>query len=189
MALRKQHVRNFFCLLMLSNGTPMFRMGDEFLQTQRGNSNPYNQDNETSWLDWSRLAEHHDIFLFFRQMIAFRKAHSSLSRFGFWRDDVCWFGRDSAVDLSFESRSLAFCLSAAGSSEDVLYVMINGSDMATEFVVQYLIPTGWRTLIDTSRTAPFVCSPSELEPLDSPRKLLAPRSVVVLGARSALSCA
>ena len=41
--------------VMLANGTPMFRMGDEFLQTQGGNNNPYNQDNETSWLDWTRL--------------------------------------------------------------------------------------------------------------------------------------
>ena len=38
---------------MLSNGMPMFAAGDEFLQTQRGNNNPYNQDNETTWLDWS----------------------------------------------------------------------------------------------------------------------------------------
>ena len=35
-ALRKRQVKNFFALLMLSNGTPMFRMGDEFLQTQGG---------------------------------------------------------------------------------------------------------------------------------------------------------
>ena len=52
--LRKQQVKNFITLLLLSNGTPMFRMGDEFMQTQGGNNNPYNQDNETSWLDWAR---------------------------------------------------------------------------------------------------------------------------------------
>jgi len=38
-ALRKQQIRNMFCLLMLSNGTPMFVAGDEFMQTQRGCSN------------------------------------------------------------------------------------------------------------------------------------------------------
>ena len=92
--LRKQQVKNFFCLLMLSNGTPMFRMGDEFLQTQQGNNNPYNQDNETSWLDWSRLDEHSRHVPLFRQMIAFRKAHPSLSRSRFWRDDVSWYGVD-----------------------------------------------------------------------------------------------
>jgi pullulanase/glycogen debranching enzyme len=41
--------------LMLANGTPMFCAGDEFLNTQHGNNNPYNQDNETTWLDWSLL--------------------------------------------------------------------------------------------------------------------------------------
>lgn len=33
MELRKRQVKNLCCLLLLSNGTPMFRMGDELLQT------------------------------------------------------------------------------------------------------------------------------------------------------------
>jgi isoamylase len=52
LALRRKQVKNFCCLLFLSNGIPMFRAGDEFLNTQYGNNNPYNQDNETGWLDW-----------------------------------------------------------------------------------------------------------------------------------------
>jgi glycogen operon protein len=40
---------------MVANGTPMFVAGDEFLNTQRGNNNPYNQDNETTWVDWDKL--------------------------------------------------------------------------------------------------------------------------------------
>jgi glycogen operon protein len=55
--IRRQQVKNFATLLFLANGTPMFRAGDEFLKTQGGNSNPYNQDNETSWLDWGALDE------------------------------------------------------------------------------------------------------------------------------------
>jgi glycogen operon protein len=51
-ALRKRQAKNLLCLLLLANGTPMLRAGDEFLQTQGGNNNPYNQDNETGWLDW-----------------------------------------------------------------------------------------------------------------------------------------
>ena len=38
--------------------------GDELLHTQGGNNNPYNQDNETSWLDWGRLDAHRDVFRF-----------------------------------------------------------------------------------------------------------------------------
>ena len=55
LALRRKQVKNFCCLLLLSNGIPMFRAGDEFLNTQYGNNNPYNQDNETGWLDWRQL--------------------------------------------------------------------------------------------------------------------------------------
>ncbi|MGA7318008.1 MAG: isoamylase, partial [Silvibacterium sp.] len=41
-ALRRKQVKNFCCLLFLSNGVPMFRAGDEFLNSQYGNNNPYN---------------------------------------------------------------------------------------------------------------------------------------------------
>src|SRR5437762_2948501 len=79
-ALRKRQAKNLLCLLLLANGTPMLRAGDEFLQTQSGNNNPYNQDNATTWLDWNRLESHADVFRFTRLMIAFRKAHPSLCR-------------------------------------------------------------------------------------------------------------
>lgn len=149
MALRKRQVRNFFCLLMLSNGTPMFRMGDEFLQTQRGNSNPFNQDNDTSWLDWSRLEQHRDIFNFVRDMIAFRKALPLISRFGFWREDVRWFGPDGTVDLSSGSRTLGVYLAGTDRGDGVLCIMINASLRPVDF----LLPSGpvryWQLRIDT----------------------------------------
>ena len=40
--------------VFLSAGTPMLLAGDEFGRTQGGNNNAYCQDNEISWLDWSR---------------------------------------------------------------------------------------------------------------------------------------
>lgn len=179
--LRKQHVRNFFCLLMLSNGTPMFRMGDEFLQTQRGNSNPFNQDNDTSWLDWNRLDEHRDIFYFVRDMIAFRKAHSSLSRFGFWRDDVTWFGPDGPVDLSPRSQTLAYLLTGRSEGDDDLYVMINGGSRAVAFSVQPVNGSDWRCVIDTSRAEPFEGESVPSAVLDTHSMVtVESRSVVVL---------
>ena len=93
-------MRNFCALLLLSNGTPMFCAGDEFMHTQGGNNNPYNQDNETTWLDWSLLDRNRDIFRFFRMMIAFRKAHPSIGRSRFWREDVRWYGMGRDVDWS-----------------------------------------------------------------------------------------
>jgi glycogen operon protein len=125
LALRRKQVKNFCCLLFLSNGTPMFRAGDEFLNTQFGNNNPYNQDNETGWLDWSQLQTNGDIFRFFKNMIAFRKAHPTLSRSRFWREDVAWYGVGPGVDLSYDSHSLAFCLHGISQDDDDIYAMIN----------------------------------------------------------------
>ena len=59
------------------------------MNTQRGNNNPWNQDNETTtWLDWDLLQKNSDMFRFFKGMIAFRKAHPSLARSRFWRENT-----------------------------------------------------------------------------------------------------
>lgn len=179
--LRKQQVKNFVCLLMLSNGTPMFRMGDEFLHTQGGNNNPYNQDNETSWLDWRRLEEHQDIFRFFKEMIAFRKARPAISRSHFWRDDVHWFGPDGPVDLSPSSQALAFSLSGRSVNDGDLYVLINGALRPVTFRVQRGATGMWRKVIDTAAESPRDISRSGIAGdmvLDTLE--IAPHSVVVL---------
>ncbi|SMP66690.1 glycogen operon protein [Neorhodopirellula lusitana] len=154
MRLRKQQVKNFFCLLMLSNGTPMFRMGDEFMQTQHGNNNPYNQDNETSWLDWDRRSIHDDIFRFCKRMIAFRKAHPSISRSRFWRDDVKWYGTQHLVDLSNQSQQLAFGLHGASQEDANIYVMINAAPDPVVFGIHEGRVGDWLQVVDTSLDSP-----------------------------------
>lgn len=71
--LRKKQLRNAFALLMLSQGMPMFFMGDEFGNSQGGNNNPYCQDNETTWLDWTDLEKNRELFTYVKRMIAFRR--------------------------------------------------------------------------------------------------------------------
>lgn len=169
-ALRKQQVKNFFTLLMLANGTPMFCAGDEFLNTQGGNSNPYNQDNETTWLDWSLLEKNQDVFRFFQYMIAFRKARPWIGRSRYWREDVHWFGRRGPVDLA--SHTLAYSLHG----EKDLYVMINAFHEPLIFRIQE--EKQWDRLVDTHRQD---LAQESLLSLDYE---VAERSVVVLESRS-----
>ena len=159
----------------------MLRAGDEFLQTQGGNNNPYNQDNETSWLDWGRLDVHPDVFRFARLMIGFRKGHPSLCRSRFWRDDIHWYGVGPAVDLSYGSRTLAYHLSGMSQGDDDFYVMVNGHWEPLEFVVQEGCPSGWLRVVDTARESPDdIREPDRGVPLTSARYTVGPRSVVVL---------
>jgi glycogen operon protein len=179
-ALRVRQAKNLCCLLFLSAGTPMFRAGDEFLQTQGGNNNPYNQDNETGWLDWSRLKTRAGMFSFFKKMIAFRKAHRTLCRSRFWRDDVAWYGVGKNVDLSHDSHSLAFYLDGASQNDADLYVMINSYWEALLFTVQHGEAHQWNRLIDTSLDEPRDFLEGAGETISSLRYSVGPRSVVVL---------
>ncbi len=178
LALRQRQAKNACALLMLSAGTPMLRAGDEFLQTQGGNTNPYNQDNATSWLDWSRAEAFAGVRRFFKLMIAFRARHPSLTRSTFWRDDVRWFGEAGAPDWSHESRRLAFFLDGASERDDDLYVMINMGDDERRFTPQVQGP--WRLAVDTALATPDdIAEDARAAPAPAERHL-APKSVVVL---------
>jgi len=179
LALRRRQVKNFCSLLMLSNGIPMFRAGDEFLNTQLGNNNPYNQDNEISWLNWDQLQTNQDIFRFFKKMIAFRKVHPSLCRSRFWREDISWYGTGPAADLSYDSRILAFCLHGISQNDDDIYVMINAYWEELPFVVQEGTEKEWRRVVDTSLASPDDFAETGV-PLQTMKYVVAPRSVVVL---------
>ena len=64
---------------MLSNGIPMFAAGDEFLHTQGGNNNPYNQTQRNHLAELGTPKKNSDIFRFVKLMISFRKAHPTIS--------------------------------------------------------------------------------------------------------------
>lgn len=80
MRLRKRQIRNAFCMLLFSQGVPLILSGDEFGNSQRGNNNPYCQDNEISWLNWENIEGNRDIFDFVKALIALRKEHTIFHR-------------------------------------------------------------------------------------------------------------
>lgn len=130
--LRKRMVRNAFTALLCSRGTPMFLAGDEFCNTQFGNNNPYCQDNEISWLDWSMLEKNKDIFEFVKRVIQFRKDHPVIRKtqapsiFGF--PDISFHDTEPWTS-GFESYSHYVGVMFAGhkedDQEDVVYLALN----------------------------------------------------------------
>ena len=181
LARRKRQAKNLACLLLLANGTPMLRAGDEFLQTQGGNDNPYNQDGPTTWLDWSRLDVHRDVFRFFRLVIALRKRLPSLCPGRFWRDRVRWFGVGPEPDLSPSSHSVAFFLDGRPWSCPDLYVLVNAHWQPLTFEVHVGEPGEWGLVVDTSRDSPQDAFALEAAaPVPDRRVRVEDRAVVVL---------
>ncbi len=96
--LRKKQVRNFLTTLFLSQGIPMLVAGDEMGKTQKGNNNPYCQDNELSWLDWESMDK--DLVKFTSELIKMRLEHDVFSRIQWFKykpvngnnvKDIEWF--------------------------------------------------------------------------------------------------
>jgi glycogen operon protein len=176
LALRKLRIKGFFALLMLSNGTPMFAMGDEVLRTQGGNNNAYNQDNATSWLNWSLRGQNADVYRFFKLMIAFRKAHPSLARSRFWGSDITWYGVQGNPDQGFTSHTLAFCLRdpegfgaptgpGGGHAGPSIYALANFYGQPLTFEIQQGSAGSWRRVIDTSLASPNDVADPGTEPV------------------------
>ncbi len=181
MSLRRRQAKNFCALMMLANGTPMFCAGDEMLHTQRGNNNPYNQDNDTTWLDWDRAAAFADVHRFFREMIAFRKRHPAIARRRFWRGDVRWYGAQGGADLNPWSRTLAYHLAGAAADDHDLYVMVNAYWEPLDFAIQEGAPGTWSCAIDTFQESPHdIAAPGAEPAVQGSSYRVGPRSVVVL---------
>jgi glycogen operon protein len=188
LALRQRQAKNLCCLLLLANGIPMISAGDEFLHSQGGNNNPYNQDNPTTWLDWGRCDVHADHLRFVRRLMAFRQAHPTLCRSRFWRDDVHWYGVGPSTDLGDDSHSLTFALRGASEGDSDLYVMINAYHEPLTFTIQEGSPGRWRRAIDTGLPGPDDIDHPDRGPLvPSCEYRVQARSVVVLARETALA--
>ncbi|MBR1523667.1 MAG: hypothetical protein IJ641_04340, partial [Lachnospiraceae bacterium] len=73
--LRLRQMKNAMMLLILSQGIPLIRAGDEFCNSQRGNNNAWCQDNKISYLDWGDLDKNKEFYEFTRSVITLRKEH------------------------------------------------------------------------------------------------------------------
>jgi isoamylase len=89
-ALRTRQIKNFFTILLISQGTPMITMGDEVRRTQHGNNNAYCQDNEIGWFNWADVPRHGEMFRFVQKMIQF--THQGFSKVRFTQNIVVGAG-------------------------------------------------------------------------------------------------
>jgi isoamylase len=190
-ALRERQIRNFAVLLLLSQGVPMILGGDEARRTQQGNNNPYNQNNEISWVDWERMRGTESLLRFWRLLIAFRKRHPSLRRERFFDGtrnerglpDIAWHGCQLGAPGWNDptSRVLSFTLGGLGSDPD-LHVILNMDRQELDFQLPQIAARRWLRAFDTARPAPTdACDPGREPPVGDDRVYRAQdRSAVVL---------
>ncbi len=161
--LRNRQMKNAWCMLLLSAGTPMILAGDEFCNSQLGNNNPYCLDNEISWLDWKVYKSgNSEMFRFVKDLIAFRKKHKILHMgqelsmtdslsCGFpgisYHSSSAWYG-----ELDGQNRKIGVMYCGKYADEDeLIYIAYNMHWMEHTFALPAL-PGGyrWNVALDTS---------------------------------------
>ncbi len=199
LALRARQQRALLTTLMLSFGVPLLLGGDELGRTQRGNNNPYCQDNEITWFDWSTVDA--DLLAFTKQLIAFRRSHPVFRRRRFLdgaeASGLGWFtpaGNAMTMDDWADEGARAVGIYLDGRDapdrgddgkpllDDDFLVLVNSWWEPLDFV----LPTTrdprqcWSTEIDTLE--PSAAASSEVA--SGGTRTVGPRSVVVLRAAS-----
>lgn len=174
--LREKQKRNFLTTLFLSQGVPMLVAGDELSRTQNGNNNAYCQDNEISWVDWSKADN--ELISFTQQLIHFRHKHPSFRRRRWFQgqpikgvgvEDIGWFQPDGS-EMSEEhwnqdfAKSMAVFLNGQGIhsvgpkgeqvTDDSFYIIFNAHHEPLEFKLpSRKYGSNWMKVIDTSIAA------------------------------------
>jgi glycogen operon protein len=186
-AMRRRQIKNFLLSLAVARGVPMLLGGDEFRRGQRGNNNAYCQDNDTSWIDWSLLQRHNEIFRFARGVVALRRAHPVLRREAFYTDpEIQWFNPGGNRPDWFDPRQKRLACLIRGQDGPDLYLMFNADTVKTAFVVPPSPRPGpWRLAVDTAQGSPRdFFAPGEEAAVANPRNyIIESRSSVVLVAR------
>ncbi|MFT4213523.1 MAG: glycogen debranching protein GlgX [Microbacterium sp.] len=201
LTLRARQQRNFLATLLLSQGVPMLSHGDELGRTQGGNNNGYAQDNETTWIDWSRVDE--PLIEFTAALTRLRREHPTFRRGRFFdgrpvrreagapAPDIAWLRPDGSLmhPEDWESgfgRAVGVFLNGDGIGErgrrgETLhdrhfFILFNAGDEQIAFT----IPTGqfsvrWDVVVDTAGALTTAGA------LDGDASIvLAPKSLVVL---------
>ena len=168
----------------------MLLMGDEVRRTQQGNNNAYCQNNEISWLDWTLLDRHADIYRFCKQLIALRlNRELSSERLDMTLNQLLskqplqWHGvKLNAPDWGDGSHTLAVTVRVPG-GRFILHLIAN----AYWEPLQFEIPaTGegyepWQRIIDTFLDSPDdICGWDVAPEIEDSTYLVHARSVVLL---------
>ncbi len=163
--LRERQKRNFLSMLMLSQGVPMLLGGDEMGRTQRGNNNPYCQDNEISWFNWDLTEENTALLEFTRQLIRLRQQHPVWRRRnwlhqGSERKELVWFNSDGSAIAEEQWQEtvrapIVFLngegIAAADAPDNSFLLLLNSQADMVEFLVpSELQQRAWRVVIDTA---------------------------------------
>lgn len=155
-AYKRQIIRDFFTIMMVSHGSPLILGGDEMLRTQFGNNDAYSDsaNNEWNWFrwgDWTASTNPANLRMhdFVRDLIALRKKFKTfLSPSEFDSTGIQWWGPNGCGDEScyWSGKAIAQYYPAKDDTSS-LFIMFNMYEDSRTFTLPE--EGDWNVLLDT----------------------------------------
>ena len=162
-------------IVLTAQGIPFIQAGQEFLRTKGGDHNSYDKPDSVNMIRWRCKVEHHDVYEYYRGLIALRRAHPlfRLTTADEVRRAVKFF--DDDLGLAVPSGCIAFVI------EDVTgrdgwrraSVLLNANAKATEMEI---LKGNWSIFGDARQVGL-----ASLGDIAGPRVTVAARSALLLG--------
>ncbi len=155
---RERLKRAMLATVLLAQGTPMLAAGDELGHSQRGNNNPYCQDNEITWIDWAAADE--SLITYTAHVLALRRRLLPLDARWYTGlpdargvHDLAWLRR-TGEPMTAEhwnnrmTRILGAWIGVPGRGGQALLLLFNGRDLDASFK---LPPGRWVGELDSTQ--------------------------------------
>lgn len=166
MSLRMQQIKNALSLVLLGQATPYIFMGDEMGSSQGGNNNPYNQDNEISWLDWTCLENNREIYDFAKNLLVLRKEYPFLHAkerldgrdyLGYGYPNISFHGKEAywlEIGENCKEFGMMLCGKDLDGSSKLIYIAFNMHWLLRKLALPKLKPgIEWKVRMTTSNVS------------------------------------
>ncbi len=192
--LREKQLRNAFLLLLLSQGVPAIYGGDEMGNSQNGNNNAWCQDNEISWIQWSRKKADRRLREFVKAAIQFRKNSRAFGRLKEYTmkdhlskgmPDLSYHGEKAWYkEFISSSRQMGILYAGCHTGGETCYVLYN-MHTAEHKLALPILPKGerWYVTADTGREEAFYSPGEELLLDDQKTVAVPPRTIMILAGK------
>jgi pullulanase len=128
-------------IVLTSQGIPFLHAGVEMKRTKGGEHNSYNKPDSVNRINWDWKSENRELFAYYREMVALRKAHPAFRMPGndMVRKNLAFLPVNDPQLIAYQLKD-----HANNDSWQQIVVVFNGSDIEKEFV----LPGGeWKTAL------------------------------------------
>ncbi len=166
-------------VIFTSQGIPFIQCGQEFLRAKGGDHNSFDKTDAVNMIRWPKKAEHHDVYEYYRGLVALRRAHPlfRLETADEVKSAVKFL--DDHLELTVPQGCIGFLIEDVTGRDEWAraLVLLNPQAKTAEFA----IPAGeWKIFADSRRAGNSALQQSTAK-LSSEQATIAPHSALILG--------